>query len=515
MGRRTRDSQFAYTWDWRGRLRRVDVLEGVPGQVGNTIEYEYDASGRMVTRKVSDSDPEDGEDENPAFVSKRLYLWDGAGLAAEIGLNEGGEPIWRKQFVPGPSGFDDSPQVYIETGLQAPEQEATETALFSFIRDEMGTVIGLVEDRELEPGDAMPLLGRYFYTPYGEVFLESGPKLVSVDFSLEATTVDEIGQTLDDPLTALPGSLLLRTTMALDYATLEGGVILKRRVETEPGEFSWVEIGAGEYVIGRDEDDPTWSLIMPLTGWEAGDQYSVTVLGSVKDELGRKIQLPDAEALAYVHTFNIPDPIAEPPEIPAGFPRQFPIEFDTVAAAGETFDQKYPGGQNHLFQGLWTDPITGMSYARNRWYDARNARWLSEDSLGAIDSPNLYAFVGWGPQSLTDPLGTIGDSPAYDRFLATKDMSREDRKAFNQGYDQGMAMGAKAVAGVAAVGASIAYAPIGIVVGAYYLQDAVAVAPKNPWLAERASVSVWRTAPSSRPSADTRLSAGRRSLEIS
>jgi hypothetical protein len=30
------------------------------------------------------------------------------------------------------------------------------------------------------------------------------------------------------------------------------------------------------------------------------------------------------------------------------------------------------------FQGLWTDPTTGISYARNRWYDARNASWLSE-----------------------------------------------------------------------------------------------------------------------------------------
>ncbi|MCD4749022.1 MAG: hypothetical protein K8R59_06585 [Thermoanaerobaculales bacterium] len=43
------------------------------------------------------------------------------------------------------------------------------------------------------------------------------------------------------------------------------------------------------------------------------------------------------------------------------------------------------------FQGLWTDPTTGLSYARNRWYDARTASWLSEDPMGAVDSPNLYA----------------------------------------------------------------------------------------------------------------------------
>jgi len=59
----------------------------------------------------------------------------------------------------------------------------------------------------------------------------------------------------------------------------------------------------------------------------------------------------------------------------------------------------------HLFQGAWTDPVTGIAYHRNRWYDPRTANWLSEDPLGAVDSPNLYAFVGWGPHVGTDPLG--------------------------------------------------------------------------------------------------------------
>jgi len=64
------------------------------------------------------------------------------------------------------------------------------------------------------------------------------------------------------------------------------------------------------------------------------------------------------------------------------------------------------GYDNHRsFQGLWTDPVSGLSYARNRWYDARTASWLSEDPMGAVDSPNLYAFVGWGPQAGTDPMG--------------------------------------------------------------------------------------------------------------
>jgi len=72
------------------------------------------------------------------------------------------------------------------------------------------------------------------------------------------------------------------------------------------------------------------------------------------------------------------------------------------------------------FQGLWTDPVTGISYARNRWYDARTASWLSEDPKGAVDSPNLYAFVGWGPHVRTDPLGL--ESPEGERALRVIDI---------------------------------------------------------------------------------------------
>jgi len=87
--------------------------------------------------------------------------------------------------------------------------------------------------------------------------------------------------------------------------------------------------------------------------------------------------------------------------------------FDNVTAAtldcranpGDDPDPCLPGGLNVLFQGLWTDPVTGISYARNRWYDARTASWLSEDPMGAVDSPNLYAFVGWGPHVGRDPMG--------------------------------------------------------------------------------------------------------------
>jgi len=50
---------------------------------------------------------------------------------------------------------------------------------------------------------------------------------------------------------------------------------------------------------------------------------------------------------------------------------------------------------------------------RARWYDPRNGIFLSEDPMGDVDSPNLYAFVGWSPAMGTDPLG-LKEGDWYD-----------------------------------------------------------------------------------------------------
>lgn len=69
-----------------------------------------------------------------------------------------------------------------------------------------------------------------------------------------------------------------------------------------------------------------------------------------------------------------------------------------------------PGGQTAGYHGLWTDPLTGLVYARARWYDPSAPGWLSPDPQMDVDSPNLYAFVAWSPQMYGDPEGEIAES---------------------------------------------------------------------------------------------------------
>jgi len=51
------------------------------------------------------------------------------------------------------------------------------------------------------------------------------------------------------------------------------------------------------------------------------------------------------------------------------------------------------------------DPITGLYYVRNRWYDPVTNRFVSEDPIGLEGGINTYAYVGNDPVNQRDPLG--------------------------------------------------------------------------------------------------------------
>lgn len=58
------------------------------------------------------------------------------------------------------------------------------------------------------------------------------------------------------------------------------------------------------------------------------------------------------------------------------------------------------------FQALpFSEPATGLIYARARWYDPSTGSFLTPDPLGYVDSSNLYAFAGGDPINGRDPRG--------------------------------------------------------------------------------------------------------------
>ena len=392
-GRRLSDGRHGFTWDWRGRLVRADLPADDAQNPGERVEYAYDATGRMLTRTHLGAVPDGGGDPDRPFLAKRLFVWDGARLAAEVGLNFLDQPIWRRSYLPGPSGLDDAPQVRVENGLGS----ATPTdTTYAFLRDELGTVIGLVEDRAVDGADPLPLLARYLYTPYGEAHLEAGPEPLEVSFDATVGHVAGIDQLAAVPDETLGGALRARFTLPLDPDTLAAGVALERLDGLE-----WLPVDPAEVAIGLDPDEPADLLVMLVAAWPKDTRYRLVLTTDLTDQATRPFQPPPGMLGSVEVELGIPADLTAP----TGLPREFPLIFDNIHAASSSLDDRFPGGQTLLFQGLWTDPTTGLAYARNRWYDPHNAAWLSEDPAGAVDSSNLYAFVGWGPHTATDPMG--------------------------------------------------------------------------------------------------------------
>ena len=247
-------------------------------------------------------------------------------------------------------------------------------------------------------------------TPYGEAHAETGPELLRARYDNDLSEVSTVGgsvtQTVADETAAAPGGVLLSWSLPLDESTLAAGLL----VEQLQAGAGWTAVPAGELVIGHRPDDgvstgddSTNLRVLLASGWQRGTSYRIRLTQELTDRLHRSYgqsqdQVQDLQ-------WSIPVAIDGQPIPAVQYDQRFPAIYESYQAAAATAGGRFPGGQSRLFQGLLTDSVTGMSYARARWYDARNAHWLSEDPMGAVDSTNLYAFVGWQPNMGVDPMG--------------------------------------------------------------------------------------------------------------
>ncbi|MFL6203232.1 MAG: Ig-like domain-containing protein [Thermoanaerobaculia bacterium] len=446
-GRRLEDDRFLYRWDWRGQLVSVTVKDtwldsdgdgepDVTSWAGHQVRYEYDAAGRLTHRwHFSRLPAGETDDAQRPFLEKRVFVWEGNALATEAAYGNAEETVfrWRKTYVPGPSGLDDAVQVVVADAAGA-------ARTYTLLRDELGTVIGLVAEDEGSDPDNPPVPVRYRYTPYGEAHAESGPELLRAHFEGQAGAVETADGSVTQTVTtgAVSGSLVLDWTLPLDSATLPAGLTVER-LATGSG---WVSLPADEVAVGTAPTSgassggggpPAQLLVLARSGWLRSTSYRVRLATGLADDLGRRFGR--TESLEW----RVPE--ASAPIATVTFDKKIAAPFESWEAAKDDLGGRFPGGQTALFQGLWTDPITGVAYARARWYDARNAAWLSEDPLLDVDSPNLYAFVGHQPHMSGDPLGLgVGDwwdPRSYADVELTTPAARERSRQFLVGYAKG------------------------------------------------------------------------------
>ena len=151
-----------------------------------------------------------------------------------------------------------------------------------------------------------------------------------------------------------------------------------------------------------DLQQPSSPHVSGLPLFTLEDHWLVTVL-SVVDAPEPGALLPRERYRLFAVSQSLPPPVK------AALIAKLASGPQTWASPSIYLERRDLSEKSHRlsFQGLWTDPATGLAYARNRWYDPHNASWMSEDPALDVDSTNLYAFVGWGPQESTDPTGEV------------------------------------------------------------------------------------------------------------
>jgi RHS repeat-associated protein len=116
---------------------------------------------------------------------------------------------------------------------------------------------------------------------------------------------------------------------------------------------------------------------------------------------------------------------------------RYPLSSRTGSIAGELgpdgawlrYEEYYPFGDTSLaisfddegsarfqFAGKERDNGTGLYYFGQRYYSPEQGRWTTPDPAGAVDGPNLFAYVSNNPLTLVDPTGTCGDPPQQPQW---------------------------------------------------------------------------------------------------
>ena len=97
-------------------------------------------------------------------------------------------------------------------------------------------------------------------------------------------------------------------------------------------------------------------------------------------------------------------------------------------ASGSDF-AGFNGVDRARFKGaLWLGPEVDLYYMRNRWYEPKTGRFLSEDPIWLDGGINLYAFAGNDPVNAADPTGLQCQWVAQEAWVPNKDGDGLERK---------------------------------------------------------------------------------------
>ncbi len=371
------------------RTRRTTSL-------GNTVEYGYDACDRAVEIRVNDHEPIHitrdalgrAVDERLSSRLRRCTEYDADGLLTRQSATGAEGPVYERTYA-----YDRRGELIERTDSRHGAER--------FLYDPMRRV-----REHLDPEGATGAKRKYLYDPAGDLLRPGGA-----------------------PEGRHPLSTSIRSSEARPWART-----------LHYGELTCTFDAAGNLVERRSGARITrlkWDANNRLVGSTAADGRVTTY---AYDAQGRRVSkettgqrasfgweddrlVSDQSADDDVEFFDSPysfEPVASVRR--GGHLQQYHIEPNgapvliTDAAGAVAWSARYTpsgslsaatsanGHQPIRLQGQYNDPETGLSYNRNRYFDAACGSFVSQDPVGLVAGDNLYRFAPnvW---SWSDPLG--------------------------------------------------------------------------------------------------------------
>jgi RHS repeat-associated protein len=404
-GRRTSDGRWSSTYDTMGRL--ATMVNG-----DRTIVYVYGPNDRIVQRTALHGGvPEDrpgilASDGLPAQTS---WIWDPT-TDRLTAVFESGKSLTAttpttgllRQFMHGDQAYDDPTEALVAASAGAAPRRLIP------MRDEAATG----NTQAVADGATGNLIERILYgDSYGDA-----PRY------LQGPVVDRItyGATKSSNGTLTSVDVLIHLDEAVTPSSVPAGVVV-RSIKTDLTPAS-ANLGTGTvdaldpYTIKWTLTSADWAALNAATGAHAlevavtstlhADAWGTTSVQPAPTWLQTTSGATTATGFPVIQRQDLTSVTAFIATITSGPKTADPLyeltNLYTAAVTTSVTDLDID------FQGLpFREPTTGMVYVRNRWYDPATGTWLTPDSMGYLDSADLYTFAGADPLNHRDPTGLL------------------------------------------------------------------------------------------------------------
>ena len=445
-GERAEDGRFTYQYDAKGRLSGVTEKIAAAGRPLRRARYFYAGTNRVVGRVAeyaTTATPGAADwklEDRPAVLAAdglpadSTFVWDPvsdtivaifkAGASQNSGIDDNGGLV--RQIIGGGRAYDDPIEVATAdasapNGVRRlyPVYDESGARTLQVILDEGGRIVS----RSTTGG------------PYGEdptVLLGVAVDRVSIRASK------------DDEGNVETVKVALRATEALAPASIAAGVRLA--AVDAAGEIvrtaTAAPAAAGDATVEWSLTNEEWTaLVDPAAATVDGETRTPVAISIAATDALRGRQwgsgLPVLPAPAWMvaskpvfTSASTPVEVREPLTgvsqwlesiADDGEAESALYEVPTLLALGVPRGTSAADPQSQLvasnFQALpFAEPLSGLIYARARWYDPATGAFLTPDPRGYEDSSNLYAFAAGDPINGADPTGEITEAQ-MQRFL--------------------------------------------------------------------------------------------------